>query len=403
MPDEPRPPAPTADGTDAVHAGEPRRRPHHTLTAAVAQTATYTFDDSADLERYMRGEDVDPEREEYGRYGNPTVREVERRLAALEGTDDALLFASGMAAVTSTLLALTKSGDHVVLFRDGYRRTRQFVGTVLARFGVASTLVDPGDLDALVAAIGPATRLVLSESPTNPYLRCVDLARLAAIARERRVKTLIDATFATPINCRPASLGVDLVVHSATKYLAGHNDVLAGAVAGPSHLVSLVREARSVLGGVLDPHAAFLVGRGMKTLSLRVGRQNSTALAVARMLEAHPAVARVFYPGLESHPDHAVARGQMAGFGGVVSFVVHGGREAARRVVDGARLARIAPSLGGVETLIEQPALMSYFELDAAGLAAIGIDEALVRLSVGVEETADVVSDVRQALDSLAG
>ena len=253
--------------------------PSHTLTAGIAQTATFTFDDSDDLERYMRGEDADPEREEYGRYGNPTVREVERRLAALEGTDDAVLFSSGMAAITSTILALTKAGDHVVLFRDCYRRTRQFVAGTLGRFGVTSSLVAPGDLvGARARRSRPRTKLVISESPTNPYLSCVDLAALAAIVQAHRgVRSIIDATFATPVNCRPAGFGIDLVVHSATKYLAGHNDVLAGVVAGPQHLVSLVRDLRHVLGAVCDPHAAFLVGRGLKTLALRMERQNVTA------------------------------------------------------------------------------------------------------------------------------
>ncbi len=389
----------TSTSTDAVHAGEPRARPHHTLTSPVALTATYTFEDSADLARYMRGEDADPGREEYGRYGNPTTREVERRVAALEATDDALLFSSGMAAVTTTLLALVKSGDHVVLFSDCYRRTRQFVTSTLARLGVRSTLVPPGDLDALAAALTPETRVVVTESPTNPYLTCVDLAELSRRVRAAgRARVVVDATFATPVNLRPALAGADLVVHSATKFLAGHNDVLAGAVAGPSHLVSLVRELRGVLGGVCDPHAAFLVGRGLKTLSLRVERQNATALAVARALAAHPRVLCVFYPHLPTHPSYDVAQASMRGGGGVVSFVVRGGRDAACAVVDGARLARIAPSLGGVETLIEHVASMSYFELDDAGLAAVGVDPGLVRLSVGVEETTDVVDDLLAAL-----
>ncbi len=390
---------PTSTSTDAVHAGEPRARPHHTLTAQVALTATYTFDDSADLARYMRGEDADPGREEYGRYGNPTTREVERRVAALEGADDALLFSSGMAAMTTTALALVKAGDHVVLFSDCYRRTRQFVTTTLARLGVRATLVPPADLDAMSAALTPETRLVITESPTNPYLTCVDLAELSRRVRAAgRARVVVDSTFATPVNQRPALSGVELIVHSATKYLAGHNDVLAGAVAGPSHLISLIRELRGVLGGVCDPHAAFLVGRGMKTLSLRVERQSSTALAVATRLASHPRVARVFYPLLPSHPTHDVARAAMRGGGGVVSFVVRGGREAACAVVDRARLARIAPSLGGVETLIEHVASMSYFELDDAALALVGIDPGLVRLSVGVEETEDVVDDVVTAL-----
>ena len=390
------------DSTDAVHAGTPRARPDHALAPAVVQTATYTFADSADLERFQAGDDVDPERQEYGRYGNPTAREVEKRIAALDGAEDALLFASGMAAVTTSILALVKAGDHVVLFRDAYRRTRQFVVGTLARFGVEHTLVEPGSLDGLAQAIRPRTRLAITESPTNPYLRCIDLGQLAAICRAQRVKSIVDATFATPINVRPLSHGVDLVIHSATKYLGGHNDVLGGTVAGAAPLISLLRDLRGVLGGVVDPHAAALIGRGMKTLALRVARQNATALAVASALEGHPAVERVYYPLLASHPDHAVARAQLRGGGGVVSFVVKGGRAAARRVVDGFRIARIAPSLGGVETLVEQPALMSFHELDDAELAAIGIDAGLIRLAVGVEETDAVVVDALRALDGAA-
>jgi cystathionine gamma-synthase len=386
------------DSTDAVHAGTPRERPDHALAPAVVQTATYTFADSADLERFQSGKDVDPERQEYGRYGNPTVREVERRVAALDGAEDALLFASGMAAVTTALLALVKAGDHVVLFRDAYRRTRQFVVGTLARFGVEHTLVEPGSLEGLTQAFRPRTRLAITESPTNPYLRCIDLGRFAAICRAQRVKSIVDATFATPVNVRPLSHGVDLVIHSATKYLGGHNDVLGGTVAGTATLISLLRDLRGVLGGVVDPHAAALIGRGMKTLALRVERQNATALAVARALEGHAAVERVYYPLLASHPDNAVAREQLRGGGGVVSFVVKGGRAAARQVIDGFRVARIAPSLGGVETLVEQPALMSFHELDDAELATIGIDAGLIRLAVGVEETDAVVGDTLGAL-----
>jgi len=391
-----------ASSTEAVHGGTSREHAHHGLAMPIAQTATFTFSGSADLERYMRGEDPDPSREEYGRYGNPTVHEVESRIAALEGTDAALLFGSGMAAVTTTILALVKAGDHVVLFRDCYRRTRQFVAGTLGRFGVTHTLVPPGDLGALEDALTPTTRLVVTESPTNPYLVCVDLAALTATCRKKgRARVVVDGTFASPINARPATLGVDLVIHSATKYLAGHNDVLAGAVAGPSHLVSLVRDLRGVLGGVCDPHAAFLVGRGMKTLSLRVERQNATALAVARMLDGDPRIEQVFYPMLPSHPTHAIACSQMRGGGGVVSFVVRGGREAAIRFVDGCELARIAPSLGGVETLVEHVASMSYFELDEQALSEVGIHPGLVRLAVGVEETEDVLDDVRRALAKL--
>lgn len=393
---------PTSTSTDAVHAGCPHTRPHNTLAPSIAQTATFTFRDTADLERYMRGQDPDPEREEYGRYGNPTVRELETRVAALEGADDALAFASGMAAITSTLFALTKAGDHVILFSDCYRRTRQFVAQMLSRFGVEQTLVPAGDVNALEGALRKNTRCIVTESPTNPYLHCIDLEQVAAVARRHgRARTLVDSTFATPVNCRPLRFGIDLVVHSATKYLSGHNDVLGGVVAGPQHILSLLREARGVLGGVLDPHAAFLIARGMKTLNLRVERQNRTAHAIALELERHPRVARVFYPGLESHPSHGIAKAQMRGYGGVVSFIVEGGRAAAAALIDGCRLAKIAPSLGGVETLIEQPSLMSFSELSEEDLAKVGIDPALIRLSVGVEDSSDVLEDIMGSLAKL--
>ncbi|MFT3774475.1 MAG: aminotransferase class I/II-fold pyridoxal phosphate-dependent enzyme [Minicystis sp.] len=390
---------PVANGTAAVHAGTPETRPEHTVAPSIAQTATFAFRDTADLKAYFEGRDADPDRQEYGRYGNPTVLEVERRVAALDGAEDALLFGSGMAAVTTSIFALVKAGDHVVIFRDGYRRTRQFVTRTLARLGVTHSIVESASLEGLEQALTPKTRLILTEIPTNPYLRCIDLRRLSAIAKGARAKTIVDATFATPINARPLSHGVDLVIHSATKYLGGHNDVLGGTVSGSAALISLVRDLRGVLGGVTDPHAAALIGRGMKTLALRVERQNATALAVAKALEGHPAIEKVHYPMLPSHPDHETARALLKGGGGVVSFVVRGGRAAAGSVVDGFRLATIAPSLGGVETLVEQPAVMSYHELNDEELAEVGIEPGLIRLAVGVEETEDVVSDVLRALE----
>lgn len=389
--------------TDAVYTGEEKRKAYDAVPMPIVQTSTYTFADTAEIAAHTEGRHPNADRGEYGRYGNPTVRAVEHRLAALEGTEDAALFASGMAAVTTSTLALAKGGQHIVLFQDCYRMTLEFVTDVLARFGVTHTLLAAGDVGALPDAIRPETRLVISESPTNPYLSCVDLERVAAACKARRtVKSMIDATFATPVNCRPASFGIDLVVHSATKYLAGHNDVLAGVVCGPTGLISMVRDLRGVLGGVCDPHAAFLVGRGLKTLTLRVQRQNATALALAERLEKHPRIERVFYPGLASHATHAVARAQMRGFGGVVSFIVKGGLTAASRVVDAVKLARIGPSFGGVEALIEQPAVMSYYEMTTEQRQAIGIADGLIRLSVGIEETVDLVADIEQALATSA-
>jgi cystathionine gamma-synthase len=385
--------------TDAVHAGDEKRKAFDAVPAPIVQTSTYTFADTAEIAAFTEGTHPNPERGEYGRYGNPTVRAVEMRLAALEATEDAVLFASGMAALTTSVLALTRGGQHVVLFRDCYRMTLEFVTDVLARFGVSHTLLDAGDVASLPGAIRPETRLVLSESPTNPYLSCIDLEALATACKERRtVKSLVDATFATPFNCRAASFGIDLVLHSATKYLAGHNDVLAGVVCGPSGLVSLVRDLRGVLGGVCDPHAAFLVARGLKTLGLRVAKQNASALAIAQRLEKHPAIERVFYPGLASHPSHAIARAQMRGFGGVISFIVKGGLAGASRVVDALSIPRIGPSFGGVETLVEQPAVMSYYEMTTEQRTAIGIADGLVRLAVGIEEADDLIADLERAL-----
>ncbi|MFO0684037.1 MAG: aminotransferase class I/II-fold pyridoxal phosphate-dependent enzyme [Sandaracinus sp.] len=384
--------------TRAVHGGEARDRDHagHPLAEPIVQTATYTFASTADLVAMMEGK---TEREEYGRYGNPTVRTLEQKVASLERTEDALAFASGMAAVTTSILALTKSGSHVVLFSDCYRRTRQFVTKVLDRFGVTATLVPPADLDALEKALRKETRLIVSEAPTNPYQSVVDLDRLAAIAKAARVKTLIDATFATPINLRPAEHGIDLVVHSGTKYLSGHNDVLAGFVAGSGSLVALVRDLRHVLGGVMDPHAAYLVLRGLKTLDVRVQRQNATALALARTLEGHPRVREVWYPGLPSHPHHDVARRLMTGFGGVVTFAVKGDLARGSRFVDALRIPRIAPSLGGVESLVEQPALMSYFELSTEEREALGMTDDLIRYAVGLEDPDELIADVLRALE----
>jgi cystathionine gamma-synthase len=386
--------------TLAVHAGEDRRQPHAALTVPITATSTYTFEDSAEIVRYHRGE---LEREEYGRYGNPTVRAAERKIAALDGADDALLFASGMSAITTTLLATLRAGQHIVLTRDGYRRTRQFIETVLPRYGITATLVDPGDWKALDAAIDPTkTRVVFSESPTNPWLRVVDMERLAALKKKHRaVKFIIDSTFATPVNQRPLAWGVDLVVHSATKYLGGHNDLLAGTVSGAAPLIAAVRDFRGILGGVLDAHAAYLLVRGAKTLALRVARQNATAQRVAEVLEGHPRVERVCYPGLTGHPDHTHARLQMKGFGAVVSFVVASDDAGTRRFIDACKLAVVAPSLGGVETLIEQPATMSYYGLSEDERAAMGIPVGLVRLSVGVEDADDIIADLMHALEAM--
>jgi cystathionine gamma-synthase len=349
------------------------------------------------------GDPLMAERGEYGRYGNPTVRSVEQRLAAIENGGDALLFPTGMAAITNVLLAILSSGSHVIFTDDCYRKTRQFCNTFLKRMDIESSQVPMGDYKALEAAIRPNTRMIISESPTNPYLRVVDLERLVEIAQRYRVKTIIDATFATPINQRPLDFGVDLVVHSATKYLSGHNDIMAGAVIGDAGLIHALRQSQGMLGGVLDPHAAFLLERGLKTLALRVAQQNQNAQAVADYLEKHSRAERVWYPGLASHPDHVVAASQMKGYGGVVSFEIatlegEDPLHTTSRFIDAMTIPYIAPSLGGIESLIEQPALMSYYELSTEERQAIGMKDNLVRFSLGIEDTVDILADLNQAL-----
>ena len=384
--------------TDAVHAGEPRAKPGNALATPIMQTATFTFASTQELRDHFEHR---IEREEYGRYGNPTQRIAELKLAALEGAEDGLLFASGMAAMTTTLFAMLSRGAHVVVTDDSYRRTRQFLNQVLHRYGVEVSTVPAGDYQALEDAIRPTTRLLLSESPTNPYNCIIDLERFADIGRRHRVKTIIDGTFATPYNQRPLEVGVDLVMHSATKYLGGHNDLLAGAVLGSAEMIDAVRALHGVLGAVVDPFGAYLLLRGLKTFALRMERQNANAQALAEFLAAHPRVSKVHYPGLPTHAQHEVARRQMRGFGGVGSFEVAGDLDAASRVVDACRIPRIAPSLGGVESLIEQPALMSFYELTTEERLMVGIKDNLIRYSVGIEDPADLIADLAAALERL--
>lgn len=386
--------------TRAVHGGQAYDHQHREITVPISSTATYVFRDTAELHDHFQGR---IEREEYGRYGNPTVEVAEKKIAAMEGAPDCALFSSGMAAITTTLFAMLRSGSHVVMTNDCYRRTRQFVTTVLARFGVEATLVDPDDYEALEAAIIPKkTRLIMAESPTNPYMRVADLERLVAIKRRHRgVKVMIDSTFATPINQRPFDFGIDLVTHSCTKYMGGHNDLLAGCIVGNEGLVGAIRDFRGVTGAVLDAHSAYMLLRGLKTLPLRVARQNDTSLALAQWLESHPKIERVYYPGLASHPDHETARAQMSGFGGVISFLVEGGIDDVSRFIDACRIPKIGPSLGGVESLIEQPALMSFYELTTEQRLEIGIRDNLVRMAVGIEDLEDLQADLAQALEAL--
>jgi cystathionine gamma-synthase len=397
----PKPVKGTRIDTQTVHAGEPSQKPFGSLTMPIVQTSTYCFEDTAALVAHMRRKEqqLEPLRGEYGRYGNPTQEVVERKLAALEGGERALVLSSGMAAITCTLLALLSAGDHYILTADCYRKTRQFSQEFLRRFDVNCTLVEPGDYQALEDAITPHTRLLMTESPTNPYLRVADLPRMAEIARRHGLLTVIDATFGTPYNIRPLEHGMDLVIHSATKYLGGHNDLLAGAVIGAAEYVQRIKEANDMLGAIADPQTLYLLLRGLKTLSLRMARHNENGQRVAEFLASHPAVRQVWYPGLPSHPDHEVARRMMRGFGGVVSFELEADLEGTARFIDALQIPYMGPSLGGVESIVEQPALMSHFTLNEQERAAIGIRGELVRYALGVEDADDLIADLQQALE----
>ena len=385
--------------TKAVHAGELKRKLDGALTTPIVQTSTYTFANTAEILDFMqqKADGAPDPRHEYGRYSNPTQSVAERKLAILEGGEEALLFASGMNAITTAILALLSAGDHLVLVSGVYRRTYDFAASFLQRWGIETTVVPIDDRAALAAAIRPTTRMIFAESPTNPYLRIMDLSHLVALARKHGITTAIDSTFATPINMRPLEYGLDLVIQSATKYLAGHNDLLAGAVIGSRDSLAKIKEARGVLGGVSSPHDAYLLLRGLKTLDLRVRRQNESGLRVAQFLEAHPAVERVYYPGLPSHPDHEIAKRQMTGFGGVVSFEVKGGMERTGRFIDRLRIPYIGPTLGGVESIAQQQAILVSLEPEERRKA--GIADNLVRYALGIEDVEDLIADLEQALD----
>ncbi len=382
--------------TVAVHAGEDRQKLGHAMAEPIFCSSTYTFANTQAVIDFIQQKQ---DREEYGRYGNPTEKVAERKLAAMEGGESALLFSTGMAAIVGLLMARLNAGDEVIFFDECYHRSREFCTKHLSRFGVVTRQVPACDYEAMEAAITPNTRLLVSESPTNPQLSVVDLERFVAIGRKHKVETLIDATLGTPYNIRPLAAGVDFVLHSATKYLAGHNDLLAGVIIGSAEKMDSVRKLRGIMGGINSPHNLYLLVRGLKTFELRMQRHNQNGLAVAEFLAAHPRIERVYYPGLPSHPHHEVAKRTMRGFGGLVTFLVKDADwQATARVVDAVKLPRIGPSLGGVESLIEQPLVMSYFEHSPEDRRRFGIHDNMIRLACGIENTEDLIADLAQAL-----
>ena len=374
--------------TEAVRAGTDLHKKSGPLATPIYQTSTFEVTDNQEQLR------VTPTDHFYTRYGNPTHTVVENAIAELEGTDAALVFSSGMAAITSTVLALVKAGDHIVAQRDIYGGVTKFLSQWLPKMGVETTFVDTNDIEQHERAIRPNTRILHVESPTNPMVRVVDLEKIAALARTHKLTSTIDSTFSTPINCRPAEWGIDLVLHSGTKYFGGHADLICGIVAGSRELIEEIHAVRTTLGCCMDPHAAFLLLRGVKTLAVRVERQNQSALRIAEYLSKHPKVARVHYPMLLGHPQYELAKKHMAGAGGVLSFEVAGGGEDGCRVAEALTLFTLAPSLGGVESLVSIPVLTSHAMIAPELRQKMGVTEQMIRLSVGIENVEDLIADL---------
>lgn len=379
--------------TRSIHAGEPRKKYADSLTTPIIQTSTFTFSGSKAIEDYTK---KGKEHFEYGRYGNPTAKIAEARLADLEGAEDCVVFSSGMSAITTTILSLVQSGDHIVITDDSYKKTLEFCRSYLKQFAIDCTIVPFGDYKFLENAIRENTRFIFSESPTNPYLNIFDLVKIKKIAKKHNVLTLIDSTFSTPVNQRPIEFGMDLVLQSATKYLGGHNDILAGAVLGKKELIEEIRNLHKSMGGLIDPHCCYLLLRGLKTFPLRVEKQNESAMKVAEFLEGHPCIKRVYYPFLKSHPHYKIAKEQMSGGGGVVTFDIKGNINTAKRFMDALKLCYIGPSLGGVETLITHPALVTYYDCTRKERYKLGITDTLFRLALGIENVEDIIEDLER-------
>ncbi len=366
------------------------------LATPIYQTSTFEVTDN---EEQLRATHTD---HFYTRYGNPTNTVAEETVAELEGVDAAQTFASGMGAITTTIMALLKAGDHIVAQRDIYGGVTKFLSQWLPKFGIETTFVDTTDYEQHERAIRPNTKLLYLESPTNPTLRVVDLRKVAAFAKLHNLISMIDATFGTPINQHPAEFGIDLVMHSGTKYLGGHTDLICGVVAGRGDLIEKIHATRTTLGNCMDPHASWMLVRGLKTLAVRVARQNENALRVAQFLSEHSKVRSVHYPFLKTHPQYAIAREQMSGGGGMVSFEVEGTGEDARRASESMRLFTLAPSLGGVESLVSIPVLTSHAMIEPEQREKMGVTEQMIRLSVGIENVDDLIADLEQALEAVA-
>jgi cystathionine beta-lyase/cystathionine gamma-synthase len=381
--------------TELIHRGEDSPVHADSVNVPIYETTTFLFANADEVRRYQEGK-VD--KYLYSRYANPTVVVTEQKIAALDRADAALVFASGMAASSTLLLTFLKAGDELLCSSAIYGGTFHLVKDVLTRLNIGVRFATLEEFAEPESLIGERTRLCWIESPINPTLRCLDVARVGRACRAAGVLCVLDNTFASPINQQPLALGVDLAMQSATKYLNGHADVTGGAVTGSRDLMGKVDLMRRYLGGVMDPQAAYALARGLKTLPVRMARHNASADAAARFLEQDRRVTRVFYPGLASHPDHAIARAQMSGFGGMVTFEVPGGLDGASRVFDRFQVIRRATSLGGVDSLVSLPVLTSHYNYSDQELARAGVTAGMLRVSIGLEDEADLIADLDQAL-----
>lgn len=388
--------------TLAIHGMGRLPKAHHAVSTPIMHTSNYYFDTADEVEDFMRakGQGKVIREHEYARYGNPTQIETERKLAAIEGAERAVLYSSGMAAVLLVIMTYMKPDGHIIFTGDCYRQTRDFATNFLGKFGIEHSIVDP-TAEAIEKAIKPNTNIIFTESPTNPYLRVLDIPAIVKVAKERNILTIIDATLATPYNIKPIEMGVDVVLHSATKYLGGHNDLMAGVALGSDKLMGDLYKMQRMIGATPGPLTCFLLERGMKTFGMRMEHHNKAGLAVAEMLEAHPKIEKVWYPALKSHPDHKLATEQMKGFGSVISFLVRGGNTETRKFIDALGLFLITPSLGGSESLVTQMWAMSFFDYPEQFRKEIGMVDNLVRLALGLEDVDDLIADLKQALDKI--
>ncbi len=381
--------------TAAVHGAADLEKKNGPVATPIYQTSTFEVTDNDEQIRVTETDRY------YTRWGNPTITVAEQTVAELEGAEAARTFASGMGAITTTIMALLKAGDHIVAQRDVYGGVAKFLSQWLPRLGIETTFVDTTDYEQHERAIRPNTKLLYVESPTNPVLRVVDFKRIAALAKKHGLISMLDSTFGTPINQHPAEYGIDLVMHSGTKYLSGHADLTCGVVSGSRELIAQINDARTTLGNCMDPHAAWMLIRGLKTLAVRVARQNENAMRVAEFLGQHEKVRRVHYPFLKNHAQYALARQQMSGGGGMVTFEVEGTGADARRVSEAMRLFTLATSLGGVESLVSIPVLTSHAMIPAEMREKMGVTEQMVRLSVGIENGDDLIADLEHSLEAV--